>query len=92
METHFFMNDKAEVNKYMMWFGCGFMVMGPFFLVLIAIAIYLAVTLSSRCTQHSHYQKSSYHNERAVEILKERYAKGEISKEQFLQMQKELES
>ncbi len=86
------MNDKAEVNNYMMWFGWGFMLLGPFFLVLIAIAIYLVVTSSSRCTHHSHYQKSNYHNEMAVEILKERYAKGEISKEQFLQMRKELES
>lgn len=86
------MNDKSEVNNYMMWFGWGFMLLGPFFLVLIAIAVYLVVTSSSRCISHSHYQKSSYHNERAVEILKERYAKGEISKEQFLQMRKELES
>ena len=29
---------------------------------------------------------------RAVEILKERYAKGEITKEQFLEMRKEIES
>ncbi len=76
----------------MMWFGWGFPFMGLCFLGLIAVAIYLVVISSSRCTSHSHYQESSYHNDLAVEILKERYAKGEISKEQFLQMRKELES
>jgi uncharacterized membrane protein len=29
---------------------------------------------------------------RAIEILKERFAKGEITKEQFLKMRKEIES
>lgn len=29
---------------------------------------------------------------RAIEILKERYVKGEITKEQFLEMRKEIES
>ena len=77
-----------------MWFGWGFWMLGPICLVLIALAIYYVVTSSSRgqsCSQHSHNQQPQYHSGRAVEILKERYAKGEITKEQFLQMREELQ-
>jgi uncharacterized membrane protein len=47
---------------------------------------------------HTHENCPENHNDgasqgnRAVEILKERYAKGEITKEQFLEMRKEIES
>ena len=76
-----------------MWFGWGFMMWGPIFLVLIAVVIYYVITSSSRresCSLHSHNLQPQYHGGRALEILKERYAKGEITKEQFLQMRDEL--
>ena len=47
---------------------------------------------------HTHEIYHEGHNDersqggRAIEILKERYAKGEITKEQFLEMRKEIES
>jgi len=47
---------------------------------------------------HTHESYHVDHNSgrtqsgRAIEILKERYAKGEITKEQFLEMRKEIES
>ena len=41
---------------------------------------------------HENHQKGQQHGSRAIEILKERYAKGEITKEQFLEMRKEIES
>jgi len=51
----------------------------------------------STCNTHTHevyhenYNQGQQSGSRAVEILKERYAKGEITKEQFLEMRKTLE-
>lgn len=55
------------------------------FLVLIALGAYYIITGSSRI-------EKSNRGGRAVETLRERYAKGEITREQFLKMKKELES
>ena len=77
-----------------MWFGWGFMFLGPLCLVLIGVAVYYVITSASRrdsCSTHTHNQQQSYYSGRAIEILKERYAKGEISKEQYLQMRDELQ-
>lgn len=66
---------------------------GPIGLVLIAVAIYYILTSTSRresCLTHSNNQQPQYHSGRAVEILKERYAKGKITKEQFSQMRDQL--
>lgn len=72
----------------MMGYGWGFMVLIPImFLVLIAIGVYYAFTGFGRPRR-----SSSIHRGRALEILKERYAKGEITREQYLEMKKEVES
>ncbi len=52
------------------------------FLVLVAIGAYCFVTEFTRTPSTS---------ERPLEILKERYARGEIATEQYLKMKEELE-
>ena len=78
-----------------MWFGWGWGMMFfiPLFFIFGAIAIYYFL-ISSRHNCNSHYTPRSNYSRsegRAREILEERYAKGEITREEFLQIKKELE-
>jgi putative membrane protein len=74
-----------------MWgFGWGFMFLGPLFIILLAVALYFIITSSLRRSTHTHYSHHYPSRERAIEVLNERYAKGEISKEQFEQMKKDI--
>jgi len=76
-----------------MWFGWGFMFMGPLCLILIGAAIYYLITSARResCSVHTYPQQQGHYSGRAVEILRERYARGEITKAQYLQMKDELQ-
>ena len=64
-------------------FGFGFVFMFLFW----GFIIYVAVLLFKRTSLSD--EKNG--NGRAIEILKERYAKGEINKEQFEVMKKDLQ-
>lgn len=67
-------------------YGWGFMFLVPLaFLALIALGAYYLVAGSARTRRPVFKQ-----DERSIEILKERYAGGEITREQFLKMKKEL--
>jgi len=69
----------------MMHYGFGGMFMGIIFLIVIGLLVYFIVqahkTKSQIPTQH----------ESPLDILKRRYAKGEITKEEFERMKKDLE-
>jgi putative membrane protein len=72
----------------MFGFGMGWsMLIGLVVLALIAYVIYYAVTGSSRDRR-----SSSYRGQGALELFKERYARGEISREEYLKMREELKS
>lgn len=62
------------------WFGGG-IVMVVFWALLIGLIVWMVREASDR---HVH------HRSNALEILKERYAKGEISKEEFDEKKKDL--
>jgi uncharacterized membrane protein len=75
-----------------MWFGWGFFFI-PMCLIIGGIVIYYLI-VSSRNSCHSHYTPgyASVNSEsRAREIIAERYARGEITKQEFLEIKKELE-
>jgi len=65
-------------------YGWWFMPLIPFaFLVLLALGVYYLFR---------EFRKEPSHEEKALEILKERYAKGEITREEYVKMKEELES
>ena len=72
----------------MMGYGWGFTPLIPLaFLVLLALGLYYLIkefTGPDRAVLN--------HDERALEVLKERYARGEITREEYLRMKEELES
>ena len=88
-----------EVENNLMWgFGFGGLIfLGPLFMILIIVAIYFIITSSSRGNTHVHYRQNypvqdHYPSQgRAIEVLNERFAKGEITREQFLQMRQTME-
>jgi putative membrane protein len=66
-----------------MWFGW------IFWLAIIGIIVYLLVNQSSRNRNQDFFHQPS--SDTPIDIIKKRYAKGEITKEQFDQMRKDLE-
>lgn len=68
---------------HMGWFG------GIFMFLFWAIIIGLIVWGLSRMGRYGRHMPYQYGN-RALDIAKERYAKGEISKEEFEQIRKDL--
>jgi len=64
----------------MMWYGW------LFWIIIIGLVVYLIVKLANRSSAGSNNQT----NETPLDILKKRYARGEISKEEFESKKKDL--
>jgi len=64
------------------WIGLGILHMGLFWILVILGIVVLVKWLSS--------SGASGRGSRALDILKERYAKGELTREQFDQMKRDL--
>jgi len=74
----------------MMGFG-GFGVFGMIFSFVIFIAIAIGVIfLIIWLVKRTGYSASNDTSSRSIEVLKERYAKGELTKEQYENMKKDL--
>lgn len=63
------------------------------FIILIFWLIFIVISNSN----HPYYRDNSYHNngyslDRSLEILRERYARGEISTEEYQKIKKNLEN
>lgn len=71
---------------HMMNYGFGGIFMWIIFLIVIGVAVYLVVQATKSKGPESPYRETP------MEILKKRYAKGEITKEEFDKMKKDLES
>lgn len=66
------------------WHGFGGGVMWIFWILLVVVILWAVKTAAGRGTNSVGKQKS------ALDILKERYAKGEIEREEFEQKRKDL--
>ena len=68
------------------WFGGIFMIL---FWILILVGLVFVIKWLIQSTSHGHSNASSAN--RAIEILKERYARGDIDKTQYESMKRDLE-
>ncbi len=80
-------NDDWHMSdwRHMMWSGCGGGFMWIVFFILIGVVVYFVL----RNAKSSAPQNTR--RETPMEVLKRRYAKGEITKEQFDEMKRDLE-
>ena len=81
----FFAGDQGHMwgHEGRMDFGHGFSYMWILLLVIIAIAVYLVI--------ESQRSKTESDKEAPLEILKKRFARGEITKQEFEEIKRKLE-
>ncbi|OHD69649.1 MAG: hypothetical protein A2W19_01055 [Spirochaetes bacterium RBG_16_49_21] len=73
----------GHMMDYGYGYGFGGMFMGILFLIIIGVAIYFVF-------QNIKSRSGGFGGESALDILKKRYAKGEITKEEFDKMKDDL--
>jgi putative membrane protein len=70
----------------------GPVIMLIFALIIIGVLVYMAVAVSRNNTGRSGGRSGRINTDGALEIMEERYARGELSKEDFVSMRKTLRS
>jgi len=68
-----------------MWFG------GIFWLLILGLIVWAVITLVNNNNRRNSQNYLPPSEEDALEILKKRYARGEITREQFDQMKRDLQ-
>ena len=77
--------DSYVYGPHMMWGGGWYgMIFGPLFMLVLLLALIAGVALIARWFGVTRYETPPHHAERApLDILKERFARGEIDKEEY---------
>ncbi len=70
--------------------GWGWGIGGPIFQLLVIVLIIAAVVWFVRTTTRSGSSPDREHNSRGLDALKERYARGEISRDEYLQKKRDI--
>lgn len=70
--------------------GMGYGILGSFMMLLFWVLIVAGIVFAIRWISHGGSVKSSPGHEAPIEILKKRYAKGEIDREEFVARKQEL--
>lgn len=76
-------------SPHMMWGGG---IMGGSFMIIFWILVIAAIFLGIRWAVKSGDTRGAVGKETALDVLKRRYASGEIDRDQFLAMKKDLEN
>lgn len=71
-----------------LWWGGGFLMMILWTVLLIAILIWIFKTIQNRSSRDT---STDLKQETSLDILKKRYARGEISKEEYDRIKKDLQ-
>jgi putative membrane protein len=77
----------------MMGFGFGFPFMFIFWILIIGLVIWAVIQLANRSgggQSSNHYPQLTSQQEDALEVLKKRYARGEITKSEYEEMRRDL--
>jgi putative membrane protein len=77
--------DRYAYGPHMMWWGGGWygMIFGPLFMILVLAVLIAAVVLLVRWVGGPWRQTTPPQSRTALDILKERFARGEIDKNEF---------